>query len=76
MKLELVFAILFILTITFMIREMYIKTKFKNSDYSKGYKDAVNEISAKWNELCNEVSYMDFYKLMLKYLQSKLNGGG
>jgi hypothetical protein len=55
---------------------MYIKTKLQGMDYEQGYNDAPNEFVDKWNEACKDATYVDFVKLMKKYLQDKLNGGG
>jgi hypothetical protein len=66
-----------LLIIFFLIREIYIKAAYKNGDYSEGYRQAINDVAKKYNDLHYKgVNNRLMVEGIHKYLQGKLNGGG
>jgi hypothetical protein len=49
----------------------------KPNDFITGYKQALRDISDRWNWLLHkELSYKDFFDNMRKFIQSKLDEAG
>jgi hypothetical protein len=67
----------FALTAVFFIREVYIRSMQKPNDFITGYKQALRDISDRWNWMLHkELSYKDFFDNMRKFIQSKLDEAG
>jgi len=65
---------LFALTAVFFIREVCIRSKQKHNDFDTGYKQALKDISERWNWLIHkELSPKDFLDNMRMFLQNRLN---
>ena len=65
---------LYVLTAVFFIREVYIRSRQKHNDFNTGYKQALKDISERWNWLVHkELQTKDFFDNMRIFIQEKLN---
>jgi len=45
---------LFALTVVFLIREIYIRSKQKLNDFDTGYRQAIKDFANKWNKMASQ----------------------